>query len=275
MAYMSVSYPSFASGATISAAEFNTNFGEITDGLSDGTKAIGVGAVTAASHVDLNSTLQVASAATFSGPVYAESTFRATGGATFSGAVAFGSTVSYPSTLATTFTSAVYTDSTFRNTGGATFSGAVEMAGVLTVSATTMTPDIQSAAATFNDVATGVAVKYTMGGLTTIQFFPGGKTYGGLITELTNGLAYITVPASFAASFAMYLPVSFEISSAGTGFGFDNGNYQLGIGSSTTWHIYRSTCITSGGTPVPSLTNTMISGAYGYLSNQTITFRQD
>jgi len=131
MAYMSVSYPSFASGATISAAEFNTNFGEITDGLSDGTKAIGVGAVTAASHVDLNSTLQVASAATFSGPVYTESTFRATGGATFSGTVAFGNTVQY--SAASTYSAAVYTNSTFRNTGGATFSAAVNI-NTLTVS---------------------------------------------------------------------------------------------------------------------------------------------
>lgn len=132
---------SFVSDVTASASEVNANFDAIVNGLSDGTKDIGVLAGTFTGAIDANSTLQVAGAftasstarfagaATFSGAVYAGSTLQCTGAATFSAAVYAGGTLQC--TGAATFSGAVYAASTLQCTGNATFSGNVYNAGTL------------------------------------------------------------------------------------------------------------------------------------------------
>lgn len=105
----------FTSGTTASASEVNTNFTDLVNGISDGTKDIYVSNATFAGSLDIAGNMNVAGTTTFSGAVQADSTVR------FAGAV--------------THSAAVYNDSTVRFTGGATFSGAVDVAGSFTASA--------------------------------------------------------------------------------------------------------------------------------------------
>lgn len=160
---------SFASGSTISAAQFNTNFDDIFNGVSDGTKDIAVNNATFAGTVDCNGALKVAGAATFSstvdivgaikfggattfsGAVYADSTVRFAGATTFSGTVDVAGAFTASSTArfanAATFSAAVYTDSTLRNTAGATFLAAVAVNSLTVSNAATFSSTVQMAGA--------------------------------------------------------------------------------------------------------------------------------
>lgn len=63
MATISVTH-TLANGATIDADELNTNFTDLTDGLSDGTSDISVAAITAAGAVSLNGNVTLGNAST-------------------------------------------------------------------------------------------------------------------------------------------------------------------------------------------------------------------
>lgn len=143
---------SFVSGTTISASQVNTNFDDLVNGLSDGTKDIGINAATFTGAVDANSTLQVAGAltasstarfagaVTASAAVYALSTLQCTGALTASGTATVSGALTASSTAS--FAGAVYNESTTRLSGALTASGAIyglstlQCSGALTASST-------------------------------------------------------------------------------------------------------------------------------------------
>jgi hypothetical protein len=126
MSFSQKSY-SFTSGTTISASQVNTNFDDIFNGVSDGTKDVSVNNATFAGGIDANGVMSVAGALT------ASSTARFSGAVTASAAVYAMSTLQCTGALTASstasFAGAVYNEGGMRTTGAASFVNAVTFDG--------------------------------------------------------------------------------------------------------------------------------------------------
>jgi hypothetical protein len=123
---------SFTSGSTISASQVNANFDDFVNGLSDGTKSIGVDSATFGGAIDANSTLQVAGATTLS------STVRVAGAATFSGAMTVAGTLQCAGAL-TASSTAQFTGDIL---GTASFASNVNVRGTTILYGSTLLPSV-------------------------------------------------------------------------------------------------------------------------------------
>jgi cytoskeletal protein CcmA (bactofilin family) len=181
----------FVSGVTASANDVNTNFSDLVNGISDGTKDVYVRNATFAGALDVAGGAQFAGAVTFSGTMQADSTVRFSGGATFSGAVAMGSTVSHGG--------AVYNESTTRFGGGATFSGAAAFSNTVVFSGATT----HGAAAYFENTArfSGATTHSAAAYFDSTARFTGTATFSGGIQIGTGTIStYTTGQFTFVIS---------------------------------------------------------------------------
>ena len=87
MAYISVTN-TFTTATTISAANFNTNFSDITNGLSDGSKDVYVGKLSAATSIYCAGTLAAVGVVSFSTSVNANGVVSAASGMNVAGVIA-------------------------------------------------------------------------------------------------------------------------------------------------------------------------------------------
>lgn len=207
MAYPTVTN-SFTSGTTISASQMNTNFSEVINGVSDGTKDIRVNNATFSGDVDANGALFVQGNAYLSSSVQVAANATVVGSITaaaitVSGAVAAQSTLTV--TGAATFSSTVEVGSTLRTTGAATFSGAMYVAGSAFMSGSVFANADINANNTANPYVTTAVITGFTGTVTRyISFYGRGKDrkchFDIQATSGVSNAAGMTLPTSIAST---------------------------------------------------------------------------